>query len=121
MPSILGAHSVNCKLKKKISKSKMKLSKLKTFSKKCSSLLLAMTWSGALLGCALFDKSKPKLISETYCEKHFELENDSEIDSDLLKISAKFFQYVQINESTFVCECREKERVEQCRKEFLGE
>lgn len=94
----------------------------KIFSKSLSSIkIIALTLLLGTTGCNFFRQSKPQVI-ETYCEKHFELKKNEKIREDLLTISAIFFEYVKVNETTFQCDCpasKPEQEKQQCYADFL--
>lgn len=72
-------------------------------------------------GCSFFGK-KPIVSTDTYCDKHFALKHSEKIREDIQKISSDFFEYVKVNETTFICDCPAKKpeaEKQQCRADFL--
>ncbi len=98
----------------------MKLSKLKFFSKKwLLGLILAVIMITGASGCS-YSQKKPIAV-DTYCAKHVPLKLTEATKKDILSVSSETFEYIEINETTYTCDCgtkTEKERL-QCRADFL--
>lgn len=51
---------------------------------------------------------------------HYPLKKSEAIRKDLSLISNDTYEYIKVNESTYICDCLHSEKREQCRKEFLA-
>ena len=72
-------------------------------------------------GCNLLG-TKPIKSTDSYCDKHFALKRNEKIRQDIKKISPDFFEYVKVNETTFICDCpatKSSEEKEKCYADFL--
>ena len=94
--------------------SKLKLFKVKSLASRIAIPMLLL----AISGCSWFGKS-PKLVNN-YCEMHYPLKKSEAIRKDLSLISNDTYEYIKVNESTYICDCLHSEKREQCRKEFLA-
>lgn len=73
-------------------------------------------------GCNSFGQKANEPV-DTYCEKHFALKKSQRIRKDIKKISKDFFEYVKINETTFICDCptiKTHKQKQQCYSDFLN-
>lgn len=70
-------------------------------------------------GCSLFLKKEKITISDTFCTKYSEFPNDEESKKHLLKSPPKMFDWVKVNETTHVCDCKPTPEIrKQCWQRF---
>ena len=96
----------------------LKLKHIKTkYYPKAIMLMIIIT---GLCGCNLFTKKEIKHIYiNNYCQKHIALSQHDNIKKDINIISNELFQYIKINETTYTCECLDKEQKQECYNQFL--
>lgn len=76
----------------------------------------------AISGCNSFGRKATKPV-DTFCEKHFALKKSQKIQKDIKKISVDLFEYIKINETTFICDCpitKSQKQKQQCYSDFLN-
>lgn len=71
-------------------------------------------------GCSWLKGKEVIVYSDTFCSKHVPLKNSKDIDADMVKISVDLFEYIKVNETVAVCECKNtiKEK-NKCYQQFL--
>lgn len=73
-------------------------------------LVIALILTSAASGCATSKNEKPPIPAIGFKDVYHPLPNDPEVEKDILNVSAKTFEYIKINETTYVCEtARDKE------------
>lgn len=70
-------------------------------------------------GCSSFGK-KEVIVKSDYCEKHYPLKKSENVKKDMAKISSDSFEYFEVNETTYTCDCLFPEKRDQCYKEILS-
>lgn len=65
----------------------------------------------------MFGKKKP-LTETNYCAKYFTLKQSNSVEKDITTISPDFYEYVKVNETTYVCDCLYPDRKKECYKEL---
>lgn len=82
------------------------------------SMLLILT--SALLGCSWLQPKKETILNSEFCLKYHSLNFFlKEVEVDFKTISNELYRYINVNETTYICECLEGYRKKQCYDEFL--